>query len=402
MTTSRSSSCGTLIIGGGVVGLSLAWELGQRGEKVCVVDRGQLGQEASWAGAGMIPAAPAESHWKVATPLEQLEGLSQRLHPAWHGQLRESTGVDTEYRQCGALYLATNPSEAEVVQRVADRRQYLGIACEALDGGQIAAQEPVLASQANRFVKGYSVPSEAQFRSPRLLQALTSACQMVGVTLRPGTQVERFASSEDSLTAAVTSQGIIHADRFCLTAGCWSGQLAQSVGIDLPVRPIRGQIILVQGPPGMVRRNLYVGMRYFTPRLDGRLLVGSTLEDAGFHKVNTVTAVADLTTWAASIAPATAGLPIEHRWAGLRPGTADNRPYLGRLPRLQNAWIATGHFRAGLQLAPATAVVMRSLICGEESPIDVSSFGVERELGQIDQKLSSATVGPASRSATGH
>ena len=375
---SRVDHFDTLIVGGGVIGLSLARELARHGEKVCVVDRSQMGQEASWAGAGMVPAGPAESKWPMASTFEQLEGLSQMLQPAWHHRLREQTGIDTEYRQCGTLHLAADAAEATMIQKKVDRWQALGIECSAIDAQQIAELEPAIASKADQFLKSYSVPAEAQFRSPRLMRALIAACQIEGVEMRPGVTVERFESSADSLTAVATSQGPIHADRFCLATGCWTGQLAESLGLDLPVRPIRGQIVLIDGPPGLFHSNVYVGMRYFTPRQDGRLLVGSTLEDVGFQKENTARAIADLTRFATSFAPATAGLPVVQRWAGLRPGTADGLPYLGQIPDLQNAWLATGHFRAGLQLAPATAVVMCSLMHGEDSPVDVSPLGVER------------------------
>ena len=380
MTAATTNSYDTLIVGGGVIGLSLAWELTQHGESVCVVDRGQLGKEASWAGAGMVPAGPAKSHWQLATAYEQLEGLSQRLHPEWHQKLLAKTGIDSEFRPCGTLHLARNDAEESVLQKKILRWNELGIDCKPLDAQQIAELEPALESYAKKFIAGYHLREEAQLRNPRHLQALVSACEGEGVALRPGQGVERFESASSSLAAAITSDGPIYANRFCITAGCWSGQLAESIDLNLPIHPIRGQIVLLNGPAGLLSRNIYIGMKYFTPRLDGHLLVGSTLENAGFNKVNTPEAIAELTQLAHTIIPTTTQLPTEQTWAGLRPGTVDNLPYLGRVPNWENAWIATGHFRSGLQISPATAVVMRCLMRGEDSPIDVTSLGVERNI----------------------
>ncbi len=368
-----------LIVGGGVIGLSLAWELSQHDVKVCVVDRGQLGMEASWAGAGMIPPGPAESQWAGATPFEQLAGLSQQLHLEWHARLLELTGIDNEYRHDGAIHLAFTDDEAQALDKKVERWQQLGIACQAIDAKTLADLEPALASQAAKFARAYLLPEEAQLRNPRHLRALIAACQLAGVELRPGVAVHEFRASKNRLTQVMTNVGPICAEQFCLAAGSWSGQLAASLGIDLPVRPIRGQIVLLNGPSGLIRRTINVGPRYFVPRRDGRLLVGSTQDDVGFLKENTAAGVGELMQFAQTITPDVAHLPIETCWSGLRPATADGFPYLGRMPKHENGWLATGHFRAGLQLSPATAVVMRALILGQASPVDVAGLGIDRK-----------------------
>ncbi len=377
-TDSIKKSCDVLIVGGGVIGLSLAWELSQHGAKVCVVDRGQLGMEASWAGAGMIPPGPAESHWAGATPFEQLAGLSQRLQRQWHERLLELTGIDNEYCLDGAIHLAFTDDEAQALDEKAVRWQQLGITYQAIDAATLADLEPALASQATQLVRAYLLPEEAQLRNPRHLHALIAACQLAGVDLRPSVAVHKFEVSKNRLTQALTDEGPIRAEQFCLAAGSWSGQLAASLGLDLSVRPIRGQIVLLHGPPGLVRRIINVCPRYFVPRHDGRLLVGSTQDDVGFLKENTAAGVGELMQFAQTIAPDIAQLPIETCWSGLRPATADGLPYLGRLPQYENGWLATGHFRAGLQLSPATAVVMRALMLGQKLPVDVTGLGVDR------------------------
>jgi len=367
-----------LIVGGGVIGLSLAWELAQHDVKVCVVDRGELGREASWAGAGMVPPGPTQPHWHLATPFEQLEGLSQALHEKWHEKLRDLTGIDNEYHRCGTIHLADSDLEAQTLDEKTARWQQLGITCQSLDAPALTKLEPALTNRVSQFRRAYHVPAEAQFRSPRHLRALIAACKLAGVELCPGVTVHGFEQSNHRLQRALTSGASIEAQNFCLATGSWSGQLATRLDIDLPVRPIRGQIVLLAGTPGLLQRNVYVGKRYLTPRRDGRLLVGSTMEDVGFLKQNTVAAVADLMQFAAAVAPEIARLPIETRWAGLRPGTIDDLPYLGRLPQIENGWLATGHFRSGLQISPATAVVMRDLLQNKTPPLDVAALGLNR------------------------
>ena len=367
-----------LIIGGGVIGLSLAWELTRHDAKVCLVDRGPLGKEASWAGAGMVPPGPDRSHWEMATPLEQLEGLSEQLHAQWHGLLLDQTGQDSEYQRSGAIKLARTSAEVEVLDSEYERWGQLGIKCQTLDAAAVSDLEPTLANQAADIARAYLLPTEAQIRNPRHLRALTAACRSAGVVLLPDVAIHILETTEHRLLRAVTSNGPIAAEQFCIAAGSWSGQLASQLGIDLPVQPIRGQIVLLNGPPGLLQRTVNVGPRYLTPRRDGRVLVGSTQEDVGFLKENTTSAVADLMRFAKSLAPEVARLSIETCWSGLRPATDDGLPYLGRLPQLENGWIATGHFRAGLQLSPATAVVLRSLMLSQQPPIDVKAMGVER------------------------
>lgn len=361
-----------------MVGLSLAWELAQRGAKVAVVDRGDLGHESSWAGAGMIPPGPSRSRWSEATPLEQMAGLSNELHAQWHERFKAEVGIDNELHRCGTLRLAATPSDIELVDGPVSRWQELGIACVRLGAQEIAELEPELSAAADQYPIAFHIPSETQIRNPRHVKALVAVCQKEGVELLPETVVRELRVNSGRLAEAVTDRGVLVADQYCLAAGSWSGQLTAQLGLRLPVMPIRGQIILLAGRPGLLNHDIYVGLKYLTPRLDGRILVGSTMEDVGFHKENTAGTTADLLGFATGLAPALASLPIETCWSGLRPGTVDGKPYLGRLPNLDNAWIATGHFRAGLHLSPATAVVMAALICGETPLIDVSSLGVAR------------------------
>ena len=375
-----------LIIGGGVIGLSLAWDLAQHGQSVQVIDRGEPGKEASWAGAGILPPAT----WRVALhPYDQLRALSSELHPQWAAKLTDLSGIDTGYRQCGGIYLARTPGEAAALSAWAASAVEEGI--EVVRLGERELEESGIRSQVsgvrNKVLAAYLLPQEAQLRNPRHLQALRIACERLGVVFTSNAEAVEFESRENGLTAVVTSTGPLIARQFCFTSGAWTGQLCSKMGIPLGVLPIRGQMVLfganeqqtsaARRPP-LPSRVITEGSRYLVPRDDGRVLAGSTEEEVGFDKGTTEEAIAELTAFARELTPALEYAAVEKTWAGLRPASFDGLPYLGQLPGLANCFVAAGHFRSGLYLSPATAVVMSQLLRGEQPSIDLSPFSVLR------------------------
>ena len=371
-----------LIIGGGVVGLSLAWDLAQRGQRVRVIDRGQPAREASWAGAGILPPA---NRTTAVHPYEQLCGLTSELHPQWAEELRTLTGIDNGYRRCGGLYLARTPGEAAALVGWAGTLDEEGIRVQRLSPEQLAELEPSLSTEYSVLSTQYSVPGtqyllpdESQLRNPRHLKALLAACVHSGVEITPDVAAAEFVLENGQLTQIQSSAGPLRARQFCFTAGAWTGQLLQRLGIAAGILPIRGQMILFRTERPILSRIVNVGSRYLVPRDDGHLLAGSTEEEVGFDKRTTAVAIADLTAFARTLVPALADAPIEQTWAGLRPGSFDGLPYLGPVPGLANTFVAAGHFRHGLYLSPATAVVISQLLRGEPPQIDLSPFRVGR------------------------
>ncbi|QDS99702.1 glycine oxidase ThiO [Adhaeretor mobilis] len=363
------------IIGGGVIGLSLAWELSRRGRSVCVIERDQPGRAASWAGAGMIPPGPAREFWPAAEPYEQLAGLSGELHRKWHELLFDETGIDNGYRESGSIYLAEDENTTAALCERQGRWQQLGIEANSLSESQLANYEPVLAKAASSI----EVPGESQIRNPRHLQALVHACKQDGVRFVLGTEASGFHEDDKRLMEVKAGDHRIVAEQFCVTAGCWSGKLTGKLGIKLPIQPLRGQIALLKGAPGILKRIVNVGSRYLVPREDGRILVGSTVEEVGFNARTTNEGIAGLLEFVARIAPPLAELSIEKTWAGLRPATPDGLPYLGPCGDLENAWVATGHFRAGLQLSTGTARVMADAMCEKQPEISLAAFSLDRQ-----------------------
>ncbi len=356
-----------LILGGGVIGLSTAWFLAEAGVRVTIVDKGDFGQQASWAGAGILsPVHPGHTQ----TALDQLRFQSWSMFPSLSRKLREQTGIDNGYLVCGGLELFTCP-DAES----SDEWRGEGIAFEELSGDELHRRYPYLSPAVQR---AYCLPDMAQLRNPRHLKALQAACAARGVSMRPGCAVHQFVRSGNRIDSVDTQQGRLTAGRYLLAAGAWSEALLASLGWHLGIRPIRGQIALLNTGTAGVHPLLLCGKRYMVPRGDGRVLVGSTEEDAGFEARTTSAAIAELLQFAASLAPNLATAAVERCWAGLRPGSPDGKPFLGAVPGMDNLFVAAGHFRAGIQLSPGTAQVMKQVLVGEKPAIPLEDFRLDR------------------------
>ncbi|MEO8497301.1 MAG: FAD-dependent oxidoreductase, partial [Planctomycetota bacterium] len=330
----------------------------------------------SWAGAGILPPANLAT---AIDPLDRLRALSHQLHPEWAARLRDETGIDNGYRECGGLYLARSVGEAASLHAFAESLRELQIEIERLSLAAVVELEPALREVAGGQLKAaYALPGEAQLRNPDHLRALKLACERRGVQIRTDCEATGFDCSNGRMTAVRTDAGLLHADRYCIASGAWSERLLKQLGIATGIMPIRGQMVLFKCETPPFRRVLNEGPRYLVPREDGRVLVGSTEEEAGFDKSTTEVAVGELVALAKQLVPALRDAPIENSWAGLRPGTFDGFPYIGRMPNLDNAYAAAGHYRSGLHMSTGTAVVLRQLMLGNEPDIDLSPFRVGR------------------------
>ncbi|WP_442485774.1 glycine oxidase ThiO [Aeoliella sp. SH292] len=372
MSTDLPTQCETLVIGAGVVGLSIAYELARRGNSVVVVDRQPPGLEASWAGAGILPPG---SWYEDHPALEQLAALAGKLNPEWSTELRATTGIDNELATVGALHLVASPEHAERLAAKFDRWRALYISIT--KPHSITEIEPQLRFDAAKSC--YYVPGEAQINNRRHVEALVAGCGLRGVSIAHPAEVEQLVRQGSAIAAVETSAGTVKANRIVLAAGSWSEMLGHTAEIPLKIRPIRGQMLSF-GPrtEPLLRGIVHRGDRYLVSRRDGRLIVGSTVEDVGFEKRNTPEAMSELEQFARDLLPALADEPVLERWSGLRPASGDGLPYIGPVPGVHNAYVAAGHYRAGLQLASGTAVALVDLMMGEAPPLDLSPFRLDR------------------------
>ena len=362
-----------VILGGGVIGLTAAYFLAREGVRVRLLDKGQIGREASWAGAGILPP----SHWLTARePIDRLRALSGRLFPELSKELREATGIDNGYIRCGGLQFFKQHGEMVSKEWAGE-----GVPAEMLNGPRLSRMEPAVATQFGPHgpSRALLLPTLAQVRNPRHLQALRAACERSGkVTFVEETEAQEFAIRHGRVVSVATSAGIIEADTFLIAMGAWADRLLGMCDLHLGVRPVRGQMVLLNAGEVLFRRVLIWGSQYMVPRQDGRVLVGSTEEDAGFEKQTTAEGIDSLLSLALTLVPNLHKAQFEQCWAGLRPGSPDGLPFIGRAPGIDNLFVATGHFRAGIQLSPGTAMLLKELILGQPLTMPVEAFRLER------------------------
>ena len=361
-----------LVVGGGVIGMSIAWQLSCRGVTVKVLDQGQFGREASWAGAGILPPGNPEA---ATHPYDRLRGESCRLWHSWSEQLRSETGIDNGFQNSGGIEVRLS-GPTDQLDELATAWRAEGVVAESLGPQELQDYEPALNPA---MVAGLRLPEKCQVRNPRHLKSLVAASAARGVELLPGTPVQELVRENGRVAAVRTLDGEHTAGQFVVAAGAWSRRLLEACGTTLRVEPVRGQIVQLEAQPLPFSHVIGLGPRYLVPRPDGRVLVGSTEEWVGFEKQNTAAGVMGLIRFASELVPALSGARFARCWAGLRPGAEDGLPYLGNVPGHENLFVATGHFRSGLQLSPATAVVISQLLLGEEPLVPLEMFSCDRE-----------------------
>jgi glycine oxidase len=364
-----------LILGGGVIGLTTAYYLAGKGAQVALLDRKEFGQQASWAGAGIIPPANAP---QAHNPLDRLLTLSNQLYPLLSQELKELTGIDNGYLVCGGLELFSGEEPPATGEWRTEGARYT-----ALSEPDLSRLYPDLARD---FTHVYHLPDLAQVRNPWHLRALIEACQCRGVQMLPGHPARKLLVEGSNVRAVETDGATLLAERFLVASGAWTDRVLSQVGWRPGIRPVRGQIALVNtGVPG-VRPVLLSGKRYLVPRTDGLLLVGSTEEEAEFDDRPTAGGIRELLDFAFSVLPTLREAPLERCWAGLRPGSPDGLPFLGPVPGWDNLFVASGHFRAGIQLSPATGVLMTELLLGEPATLSLEPFRPDRPTPEVQSK----------------
>ena len=355
------------IIGAGVIGLTTAYFAAKRGLRVLLIDKQLPGQEASWAGAGMLPPG---NDFPELPPEARLRGASHALWEPLSQELRELTGIENGYSRGGGLELA-GAGEGDRVAGEITRWRKEGVRGEPLDQVGLRRFCPDLGPT---FTHGYFLPDYGQVRNPWHLRALLTACEKLGVTLCTNCEVLGFERKHEQCRSLVTATGKIEAQQFVVTCGAWSAKLLTEARVHLPIRPIRGQIVLLKCPEAPFSQVLNIGHRYLVPRNDGRVLIGATEEDVGFEKGNTPAGVGGLLDLAQQVLPSLANVTIERTWSGLRPHAPGGLPLIGSVPGWGNLYIAAGHFRAGLQLSPITGKLISQLLAGEQPDLDLTPF----------------------------
>jgi glycine oxidase len=351
---SQSEHHDVAVVGGGVIGLAVAWRAAQRGLRPLVLD---AGEDGAWRyAAGMLaPVTEAEfgEDALLALGLRAAAGF-----PGFCAELAEASGCDPALRRTGTLAVARDADEAEELERLLEYRRSLGLAVERLRPSQARRAEPALAPTVRLAL---DVPGDDAVDPRALVTALRAAAERAGATVREA-HVDAVAMEDGRATGVRLSHGVLPAHQVVIAAGAWSGAFG-----DVPVRPVKGQIMRLRDPHGhdLVTRTIRARDGYLVPRGDGRYVLGATVEERGWDTAPTAGATHELIRDMAEVVPGVLELEIEELGAGLRPGTPDNLPVIGESGGV--TW-ATGHYRNGILLADVTARAVASVLTGEGLP----------------------------------
>jgi glycine oxidase len=348
-----------VVVGGGIIGLSTAYYLACEGASVTVLERAAVSSEASGAAAGMLAALSDEGE---RPPLfTRLCEDSLELYDTLLPVLKE-TDIDVYHRRTDILHIAVTRREAEETEALYQKRRATA-AVRWLDAAEVRRLEP----KASPKTVAAMLTPDAQYADPlRLTQAIGAAARRAGATIHENTPVTRFLRRGDRIAGLRTPGGVYEGDTVLLAGGPWTMALAKRLGANIPVRPVRGQMLSLEGPPGGLSHMIWGANAYLIPREDGQTYVGATVEEAGYRKHTTAAGLRSLRAGAAAVVPALADAKERRSWAGLRPGTPDDMPIMGRLPGWSNAWVSTGHFRNGILLAAVSGQLMaKSMIAGQ-------------------------------------
>lgn len=354
-----------LVIGGGVIGLLTARELAHAGAETTLIEMGSTGQQASWAGGGIIcPLYP----WRLPDAIIDLATWSQRHYPALSTELYERAGIDPEYDINGLFILDTE--EQESAQAWASRH---GWQLDLVDATELHEREPELGQRPRQSLY---FPEIAQIRNPRLTKALRRAIEPQ-VQLREHEEVIELLVENGRAAGVRTPQGRIDAERVLICAGAWTAKLLEQLGRTPDIEPVRGQMLLFHGQPGRIHHITLAREHYVIPRRDGRVLVGSTLEHAGFTRATTAEAKEALYRRAIELFPLLKRTPIEDHWSGLRPGSPSGIPYIGAYPGIEGLYFNAGHFRNGLVTGPASARLAADLLLDRTPILDPAPYALD-------------------------
>jgi glycine oxidase len=363
----QTASSGVVVIGGGVIGLAVAWRAAQRGHAVCVLERGELGAGTSHVAAGMLAPVTEADAGELA--LLELGLRSARAWPGFAAELAVASGADAGLHRCGALVVARDGDEAAALERELALRLDLGLDVERVLPSAARRLEPALAPTLRLAL---AVPGDHAADPRALLLALTEAARRAGAQLRTGATVRSLRVAGGRVAGVQLADGeLVAAEQVVVAAGAWSGAIeGLPDGARIPLRPVKGQILRLRDPrgPGLLERIVRFEGGYLVPRGDGRYVLGATMEERGFDTTVTAGALYELLRDAGELVPGIHELVVEETAAGLRPATPDNAPVLGAAGEAEGLVWATGHHRNGILLAPVTADIVAGVLDGIAAP----------------------------------
>ncbi len=368
MSASNGSVVDVAIVGGGIIGLAVAWRARARGLSVTLIEREQIGWGgASRVAAGMLAPVAEVEYGEHGRRLLDLALRAAEMWPGFVAGLERASGSEVGLMRTGTLMVAHDDDDARELERQLEFRHALGLRATRLRASEAREREPALAPTIRLALE---VPDDHSVDPRRVVSALRTACEQGGVELREHSAVTGLSLDSDGRRVrgvTLADGGVLTADRVVAAAGAWCGQLDGLLdGADVPVRPVKGQVMRLRDPagPGLLERTVRYPGGYLVPRADGRYVLGGTMEERGFDSDSTAGAAYELLRDALQVVPGVSELAIEELNVGFRPGTPDNVPFIGR-SRVGGLIWATGHHRNGILLAPLTAEMVAAQLIGE-------------------------------------
>lgn len=365
-----------LIIGGGVIGLSLARQFHKKGfDKITILEKGFVGQEASFAAAGML-APQAETN--KADTFFNFCNESNKLYPAFATELLDETGIDIELDQNGTLYLAFDENDSIEIRKRYEWQKKAGLEIEHLSAKETRKAEPFVSPD---VFESLFFPNDWQVENRKLLKALRKYAELNGIEIFEQTEVTKLITTSGKIEGVETTANEKHfADIVILATGAWTS-LIKGEGLVLPfVKPIRGQMISFHTAKRLFTRVIYSPRGYIVPRRLGKIIAGATVEDVGFENQTTASGIEFIRVNSSEISPSLSGLLVDEKWSGLRPFANKGLPILGEIPEAENLYIATAHYRNGILLAPMTAKVLSEKIADGKNSEFLKEFGLTKTM----------------------
>ncbi|WP_028609916.1 glycine oxidase ThiO [Paenibacillus harenae] len=365
-----------VVLGGGIIGLSCAFEAARRGMKVTLVEPGRSGGQASGAAAGML--APFSENTEQPDSFFQLCLSSLSRYPEWIAAVEELSGMPTEYIQSGSINVFMHEADLLPIESRLQWQNNWGAKAELVDAARLRKLEPMLSASA---IAGVYTPGECHVYAPKLVAALEEACRTLGVVILDHAGFIEEISSLAGGGAAIRTQALDHpvfADRLVVCAGAWAGSYERWFGLSIPVHPIRGQICSFDHGPDEVRHMVFSSQAYWVGKRNGRLVCGASEDVAGFDTTVTDRGIDRLIRSSSRVFPFLQARDTKHRWAGLRPATRDGLPLIGHVEGNPAVIMASGHYRNGILLSPITASIVADLLEEKVTALPIQSFAPGR------------------------
>lgn len=364
-----------IVVGGGVIGTTLAYELQKRDLQTLLLEQGQIGREATWATAGII--GPPTAH-DLPPHRARLAELSEKRYAGLLESIAEDSGMETSFLNIGKMLVAFTEEEVEEAQARVNWQINHGFDARWIEPDEVRDAEPTIPDNA---LGAYYTTQGGGLTGHRFTEAVADAFRQIGGEIREYTAATRILIDGDRVTGVETPGETLNADTVILSAGAWTSFLGPSVSRSIPVVPVKGQMIGVTPASDGSRPRHVTGTvsgGYVVPRIDGTVAVGASLEHNGFDKRVTARAFDHAIRLMTSVSPALLEAQFSSAWAGLRPGTADDTPIMGPVPGYRGLWVSTGHFRTGIQLAPGSAVLVADAVRTGTPDDLLAEFSLER------------------------